>query len=468
MTSLFNKIFNKIKTLPREYNFEHDHANVLAADALQIADLLGDQQTENLCLQIVARYPLYIRFITNRTDKIRSMSVKKNYKALGYIPREERSTELYHQALSNSGWAIELIEEEKRTYELWLCAVTKDGLVLRLYRLWGKEITPEEERLCIAAINQDINACSYAKFITPAIKAAVSERLKTWTDMKSITFTLDKFLSEEECIVIIHKCPSKIRLVEVLTYRMCYDAVIRDVNLLSYIPKTIENYATIEVAAIRLSPSIIDTIDSELQTEEMRIAAVSSRPLMVFNLTHPSITVWYEAIKQMPWLINKCPNKSTEAIEFFLEKNPSLLSYCDEIHYTHLRTVKAIRNNPSCIKSLKKNMITEDLWLEALDLLPSLLSSLDIKLPYYESVCLKMIAKDHTLIRYIRHPTESIKRAAMPPVKLTQEQADCSVCDKRGNIVTPCSHILCKSCYEAIMTVGNGRCSMCRESLMIV
>jgi hypothetical protein len=195
-----------------------------------------DNQTDKLCLLAVNGDPFSIQYIINPSDEVIRVAIKKNaYVLFSIINRKNLSEDIYMEAIrykpeiicntsiqtyprcleavKYNPSCIIYINEEYKTNELYIDALSRDGFVLKqipnktpelcklavstsgLVLKWVPEQTQE---LCDIAVRQDIGAFYYVK---------------------------DEFKTAELCMYVVKKDGLQLYLIENQTIELCREAI---------------------------------------------------------------------------------------------------------------------------------------------------------------------------------------------------------------------------------------------------
>ena len=109
-----------------------------------------NEQTPELCLATVTKYPWALKLVNVQTPEICLAAVTQNGRALEYV--KVQTHELCLAAVTRDGTALQFVKEQTR--EICLAAVTQEGYALRFV----KEQTHE---ICLAAVTDSGWALDY-------------------------------------------------------------------------------------------------------------------------------------------------------------------------------------------------------------------------------------------------------------------------------------------------------------------
>lgn len=200
--------------------------------------LFIQDRPNNFIMKVIDRAPDVLAFITKQTDEICMKAVKIDGLTLKFV--KNRTREICLAAIKQNAYSI--IYVDNLTDEICYAAVSKKGKLL-------KYIENQSRYIRDTAIKQSMNSFYYAE-----------EQ------------------DEETCFELIRKNPFIIKVIrqENLTDEMCREAVMRNPQTISHIPrKTPELY----LIAIKKDSSYLAATQN--QTNEMCYEAIKQNPLML-------------------------------------------------------------------------------------------------------------------------------------------------------------------------------------------
>lgn len=160
--------------------------------------------TEDMYMEAIRNKPEIIYNTSIQTYTRCLEAVKYNPSTIAYINDEYKTNELYMEALSRDGFILKQIAN--KTPELCKLAVSTCGLVLK----WVPEQTQE---LCDLAVKQDISAFYYVK---------------------------DEFKTPELCMHVVKKDGLQLSLIENQTIELCREAIKQNHYACRYIKRVKE------------------------------------------------------------------------------------------------------------------------------------------------------------------------------------------------------------------------------------
>ena len=201
-------------------------------------------RTRELCMEAVRQYGRTLEFVPNdlRTLELCMAAVRQNGGALFYVSRNLRTRDLCLEAVGQNGRALRSVPENLENYqEICLEAVRQNGLALD----YVPENLENYQRLCLEAVRQDGLALEY-----------VPRNLRT----------------RELCMEAVGKDGRALRHVpdDIKESKQRKDqeivkaAVKQNLEAIQYVPKTYEFYTMLCVNAVIDNPSCIRFVKTDI------------------------------------------------------------------------------------------------------------------------------------------------------------------------------------------------------------
>jgi hypothetical protein len=277
--------------------------------------ILGEPQLivniPSLTFRILEIYPKQIRFLTNQTDELCLIAVKRNSSALEFV--KNQTDELCLIAIKSNPLVLKYVKNQ--TDEMCLIAVKSNALAL-------KYVKNQTDELCLIAVKTNVKALEYVKNQT-----------------------------DEMCLIAVKKYGNALQFVKNQTDEMCLIAVKVDGYALKFV-----NNKTDEICLIAIKKYGCALEFVKNQTNEICIEAIKNMSVALKFVKNQTDEMCLIAVKKDGYALEFVKNQTDEICIEAIKNNINSI-----VH------IKNINNETNLFKIFELfPVITDVKWIDAI------------------------------------------------------------------------------------------------------